>query len=58
MNSTFGSSLDIPKYEFGIFGIVIVTMMLVRPQGLIPSRRRRAEFEYDVDAGSLYDASA
>ena len=58
VNSWFGTSFDIPKYEFGIFGVVIVTMMLIRPQGLIPSRRRSAEFEHGVEGGSLYDASA
>jgi branched-chain amino acid transport system permease protein len=58
VNSWFGTSLDIPKYEFGIFGIVIVSMMLLRPQGLIASRRRSAEFEHGVEGGTLYDASA
>jgi branched-chain amino acid transport system permease protein len=43
-NDTFGTSISVPTYSFGIFGTVIVIMMLVRPQGLIPSRRRRAEF--------------
>jgi branched-chain amino acid transport system permease protein len=37
-------NLDISKYSFGIFGLVIVLMMLTRPEGLIPSRRKRAEF--------------
>ena len=41
-----------------IFGLVLVSMMLLRPQGLIPSRRRSAEFEHGVEGGSLYDARA
>src|SRR6478672_9707712 len=33
-NDTFGTSISVPTYSFGIFGTVIVIMMLVRPQGL------------------------
>jgi ABC-type branched-subunit amino acid transport system permease subunit len=36
--------INISTYSFGIFGAVIVGMMLLRPEGLIPSRRKRAEF--------------
>jgi branched-chain amino acid transport system permease protein len=53
-NDTFGTSVSVPTYSFGIFGAVIVIMMLVRPQGLIPSKRRRAEFaaaEEGLDVG-------
>jgi ABC-type branched-subunit amino acid transport system permease subunit len=38
------ANIDISIYSFGIFGGVIVAMMLLRPDGLIPSRRRRVEF--------------
>jgi branched-chain amino acid transport system permease protein len=48
INSTFGSNIDVPKYEFMIFGIILVVVMLFRPQGLIPSARRRAELESGV----------
>jgi branched-chain amino acid transport system permease protein len=54
-NSHFGLSLDIPKYEFGIFGIILVIVMLFRPEGLIPSTRRRAEFQVGVHDKPLYD---
>jgi branched-chain amino acid transport system permease protein len=36
--------VNISTYSYGIFGAVIVVMMLLRPEGLIPSRRRRVEF--------------
>ena len=39
------ANIDISIYSFGIFGGVIVAMMLLRPEGLIPSRRRRVEFK-------------
>jgi branched-chain amino acid transport system permease protein len=37
-------NIDISTYSYGIFGGIIVIMMLLRPEGLIPSRRRRVEF--------------
>jgi branched-chain amino acid transport system permease protein len=38
-------------YRILIFGVALVVMMIFRPQGLLPSRRRRAEI-VDQDAGS------
>jgi branched-chain amino acid transport system permease protein len=57
------SVIDIPKYKFLIFGTLLVVMMLLRPEGLIPSARRKAEFHEaeesegpDRDIGDdLYD---
>ncbi len=55
-------NVDIPKYKFLVFGILLVTMMLFRPEGLIPSARRKAEFheEDEVPAsatsGAMYEA--
>jgi branched-chain amino acid transport system permease protein len=51
-------TLDVPLYEFGIFGIILVVVMLVRPEGLIPSTRRAAEFHEGVHDEPLYDATA
>lgn len=56
-NNIAGTNFNVPQYTYGIFGLIIVVMMLVRPEGLIPGRRRRVELELGVDAGSLYDAS-
>ncbi|HKT44799.1 MAG TPA: branched-chain amino acid ABC transporter permease [Gaiellaceae bacterium] len=50
-------TLNVPLYEFGIYGIIIVVVMLFRPQGLIPSSRRAAEFEEGVHDQPLYDAA-
>jgi len=38
------------KYRFLVFGAVLVAVMVFRPQGLIPSRRRRIEMEIAADA--------
>jgi len=48
-------TLDVPLYEFGIFGAILVIVMLFRPEGLIPSSRRAAEFREGVHDEPLYD---
>jgi branched-chain amino acid transport system permease protein len=50
--------LDVPQYNFGIYGVILVVVMLFRPEGLIPSRRRAAEFHEGVHDQPLYDAVA
>ena len=52
------STIDIPKYKFLIFGVLLVVTMLFRPEGLIPSARRKAEFEEGEGQASLYDVQA
>jgi branched-chain amino acid transport system permease protein len=51
-------TVDVPKYKFGIFGLALILMMLFRPEGMIPSARRKAEFQEGGTESSLYDASA
>jgi branched-chain amino acid transport system permease protein len=57
VNETFGTDFDVTKYQFGIYGIVIVLIMLFRPVGLIPERRRKQELEEGVHDTPLYDVS-
>jgi branched-chain amino acid transport system permease protein len=38
-NDTFGTHIQIENYEFLIFGIILVLMMLFRREGLLPERR-------------------
>jgi branched-chain amino acid transport system permease protein len=57
-NEHFHTHLDVPLYEFGIFGVILVVVMLFRPEGLIPSRRRAAEFHEGVADTPLYDATS
>jgi branched-chain amino acid transport system permease protein len=45
---------EVAKYQFGIYGVIIVLMMLFRPTGLIPERRRKREMEEGVHDESLY----
>jgi branched-chain amino acid transport system permease protein len=58
-NNVFPEShqIEVAKYQFGIYGIVIVLMMLFRPIGLIPERRRKRELEEGVHDESMYDAT-
>ena len=50
-----GLNFDPTKYQFGIYGIIIVAMMLLRPAGLIPERRHRIEMEEGVHDTPFYD---
>ncbi|MEI7759577.1 MAG: branched-chain amino acid ABC transporter permease [Thermoleophilia bacterium] len=50
-----GLAFDPTKYQFGIYGIIIVLMMLFRPAGLIPERRHRIEMEEGVHDTPFYD---
>ena len=43
------SDLDFLQYQFLLYGIVLVAMMLLRPEGLFPSRRRRRELHTEED---------
>ncbi len=48
--------LDVPLYSSGIYGVVIVVVMLFRPEGLLPSKRRAAELhEAESHDQPLYD---
>jgi branched-chain amino acid transport system permease protein len=42
--SKLGLDFDITEISFGIFGFIIVLMMILRPEGLLPERRRQMEF--------------
>ncbi len=43
------SNVDFLQYQFLLYGIALVAMMLLRPEGLFPSRRRRQELHEDED---------
>jgi branched-chain amino acid transport system permease protein len=56
-SDTLDRQIDVPKYNFGVYGAIIVAMMLFRPTGLIPERRRKREIEEGVHDQSLYDVA-
>jgi branched-chain amino acid transport system permease protein len=43
----FGANVDLTNSRFMIYGVILVLMMLFRPEGLLPSRQRRAELRAD-----------
>jgi ABC-type branched-subunit amino acid transport system permease subunit len=52
------SDIDFINYQFLIYGIALVAMMLLRPEGLFPSTRRKRELHRDEDeaGGTLADS--
>jgi branched-chain amino acid transport system permease protein len=40
---TFGLDFQLADLSFGIFGFLLVIMMVLRPEGLLPERRRKLE---------------
>jgi branched-chain amino acid transport system permease protein len=57
LNDHLGLHIEVPKYEFGIFGVILLIVMLFRPEGLIPSQRRKAELHEGVHDEPLYDVT-
>jgi branched-chain amino acid transport system permease protein len=43
-----GLDFDLTELSFGIYGFLLVVMMVLRPEGLIPERRRKAELKAEV----------
>jgi branched-chain amino acid transport system permease protein len=57
--SKLGLDFDLTQLSFGIFGFLIVLMMVLRPEGLLPERRRRMELTEGIGADeSVYEVRA
>ncbi|MFZ0043875.1 MAG: branched-chain amino acid ABC transporter permease [Solirubrobacteraceae bacterium] len=46
----FGLNFQLTEVEYGIFGFLLVIVMVLRPQGLIPERRRKLELTAEIAA--------
>ncbi len=55
--SKIGLDFDLTQLGFGIFGFLLVIMMVLRPQGLIPERRRELELTEGTGDENLYEVS-
>ena len=54
-----GLDFDATQLSFGIYGFLLVVMMVLRPEGLIPERRRKVELTEGVGTDeALYEARA
>ena len=53
-----GLEFDMTQISFGIYGFLLVIMMIMRPQGLLPERRRAEEMTHgdEVSDESMYTA--
>jgi branched-chain amino acid transport system permease protein len=49
--SKVGLDFDLTELSFGIFGFLLVIMMVLRPEGLIPERRRKLELTEGIGTG-------
>jgi branched-chain amino acid transport system permease protein len=55
-----GLSFDTTQITFAIYGFLLVIMMILRPQGLLPERRRAMEMTHEAETSdeTLYTARA
>jgi branched-chain amino acid transport system permease protein len=53
IHNDFLSSIELSNWRYFIFGAALVIMMLSRPEGLLPSARRRAELRPEQDTINL-----
>jgi branched-chain amino acid transport system permease protein len=44
-----GLDFELTDLSFGIFGFLLVIMMIIRPEGLLPERRRKMELEEGLE---------
>ncbi len=47
----FGFDFELTDLSFGIFGFLLVVMMVMRPEGLLPERRRQIELTENLEGG-------
>jgi branched-chain amino acid transport system permease protein len=48
---------EFSEYRIFAFGIALVVVMIFRPQGILPSKRRKAELRGEVVEEQLYEAA-
>ena len=54
----FLQTLDLSSSKFMIYGLALVLMMMLRPEGIFPSRQRRAELHGAAQAEPLHPEGA
>jgi branched-chain amino acid transport system permease protein len=47
-----GLDFQLTQLSFGIFGFLLVLMMIMRPEGLLPERRRKMELTEGIGTGT------
>jgi branched-chain amino acid transport system permease protein len=56
--NNLGLDFQFGEVAFGIFGFVLVLMMVLRPQGMLPERRRQIELTENPGEESVFEARA
>lgn len=56
-NSAAGTSIDFPSYQFLLFGLILILMMLFRREGLLPETRTRQVLQ-EPERGELESVGA
>jgi branched-chain amino acid transport system permease protein len=53
-----GLNFSFTEVSFGVFGFILVIMMVLRPEGILPERRRQMELTEGIGVGdeSVYEA--
>jgi branched-chain amino acid transport system permease protein len=52
-----GLDFNFTEISFGVFGFILVIMMVLRPEGILPERRRKMELTEGIGADeSVYEA--
>jgi len=55
-NIAFLSETDFSGIKFLLYGVALVAMMVLRPEGLLPNRQRQAELHPDTDVVSMRES--
>ena len=56
-NEAFGTNVDFPSWNFGLFGLILVLMMLFRREGMLPETRTRQVLK-EPERGELESVGA
>jgi branched-chain amino acid transport system permease protein len=54
----FGLDFDVTSISFGIFGFLLLVMMVLRPEGFIPNRRRKMELHEEEFDDALIEVKS
>ena len=58
LKNSLGLDFSFSEVSFGIFGFVLVLMMVLRPAGILPERRRQIELTENPGEESVFEARA
>jgi branched-chain amino acid transport system permease protein len=55
---SLGLDFTFTEIKFGVFGFILVLVMVLRPEGLLPERRRKLELTEALGEESVFEARA